>query len=540
MNAFKTLEMNVVGIYVRLSDEDRNKFSKEDDSESIKNQKLLLTEYAINQGWQIYRIYCDDDWSGLDSKRPQFNQLIKDCEDGKINIVLCKTQSRFTRDAELVERYLHNKFLEWKIRFVGLLDHTDTSVKGNKKARQINGLVNEWYCEDLSENIRTVFNAKMRNGENVTSFAPYGYVKKDGNYVVDEYAANVVRHIFDLYLKGNGTHRIAQILYEEGYEKPAVYKQKILKLNWQSPHIKDGVLWGHTTINRILKDETYIGSLCQARETTVSYKNRTRIQRSREDWIIIKNNHPAIVSEDDFYAVQKLLSAKRQSGKHKGAAHIFATKVHCLHCGATMTLNGSYTKTAEGRRLNHKYFKCKNYGMSNGVLCAYPSVIRYSELYEVVNKEFQKIISSVMNNDENQAYVVDKIKKSDDSDNYKEKIEQNIRICESKIEERTNALSQLYLDKVNGTIDANQYDLIFAKFQSEIKHWQEKLTESNEMMRVHINHQSSKINVEKLVANYKEYSQLNHEISSKCINDIIIGTDEDNNITVDVKWNLAM
>ena len=111
MNAFKTLEMNVVGIYVRLSDEDRNKFSKEDDSESIKNQKLLLTEYAINQGWQIYHIYCDDDWSGLDSKRPQFNQLIKDCEDGKINIVLCKTQSRFTRDAELVEHYLHNKFL---------------------------------------------------------------------------------------------------------------------------------------------------------------------------------------------------------------------------------------------------------------------------------------------------------------------------------------------------------------------------------------------------------------------------------------------
>ena len=164
MNTLDNSVHNLAGLYVRLSEEDRNKLCKEDDSESIRNQKLLLTEYAIEQGWQIYKIYCDDDWSGMDSKRPQFNQMIKDCESGKINIVLCKTQSRFTRDAELVEKYIHNKFLEWGIRFVSILDHSDTSVRGNKKARQINGLINEWYCEDLSENIREVFQAKIFNG----------------------------------------------------------------------------------------------------------------------------------------------------------------------------------------------------------------------------------------------------------------------------------------------------------------------------------------------------------------------------------------
>ena len=88
MNALDNSILNLAGLYVRLSEEDRNKLNKEDDSESIRNQKLLLTEYAIDQGWQIYKIYCDDDWSGMDSKRPQFNQMIKDCEDGKINIVL--------------------------------------------------------------------------------------------------------------------------------------------------------------------------------------------------------------------------------------------------------------------------------------------------------------------------------------------------------------------------------------------------------------------------------------------------------------------
>lgn len=540
MDTIKELGMNVVGIYVRLSDEDRNKFSKVDDSESIKNQKLLLTEYAISQGWQIYKIYSDDDWSGLDSKRPQFNQMIKDCEERKINIVLCKTQSRFTRDSELVERYLHNKFLEWGIRFVGILDHTDTSVKGNKKARQINGLVNEWYCEDLSENLRAVFKAKMRNGENVTSFAPYGYIKKDGNYVVDAYAANVVKRIYELYLQGNGTHRIAQILYEEGYEKPSVYKQKVLKSKWYSPNVKDGILWGHTTINRILRDEVYIGNLCQAKETTVSYKNKTRVNNSREDWIIKENNHPAIISNDDFYTVQKLLNDKRQSGKHHGTAHMFATKVHCSHCGATMLLNGSYSRTKDGRKLNHKYFKCKNYGMSKGILCTYPSVIRYSELYDVVNGEFQKIIHSAMGNDENKSYVIDKLKSADDSQNQSAKMQQAIHNCELKIEERTNAISQLYLDKVSGTIDDSQYNLIFTKFQEEIKSWQEKLSDVNEKLRIHADSKKNRVNVEKLVENYKEYGQLNHEIASKYIDDIVIGTDNDNNITVDVKWNLAL
>lgn len=98
----------------------------------------MLINYAVEQNWDIYNIYCDEDYSGIDSKRPEFNRLLEDAKAHKFDIVLCKTQSRFTRDMEIVEKYLHNKFVEWDIRFVSLVDHVDTDDKGNKKSRQIN------------------------------------------------------------------------------------------------------------------------------------------------------------------------------------------------------------------------------------------------------------------------------------------------------------------------------------------------------------------------------------------------------------------
>ena len=151
-------------IYCRLSEEDRNKQFETDDSNSIQNQKTMLVQYAMEQGWEIYNIYSDDDYAGADRKRPEFNRLIQDAEQKKFDIVLCKTQSRFTRELELVEKYIHGFFPIWGIRFVSIVDNADTDNKGNKKSRQINGLVNEWYLEDMSENIKSVLTNRRQNG----------------------------------------------------------------------------------------------------------------------------------------------------------------------------------------------------------------------------------------------------------------------------------------------------------------------------------------------------------------------------------------
>ena len=163
-------------VYCRLSKEDEEKTARE--SESIRNQRALLLAWAADHGYRIYRVYTDEDYSGIDRARPGFNAMLADARAGKFEVILAKTQSRFTRDMELVEKYLHGLFPEWGVRFIAVLDHVDTCDPAGKKARQINGLINEWYLEDLSGNVRAVLDHKRRSGSYIASFALYGLIRK--------------------------------------------------------------------------------------------------------------------------------------------------------------------------------------------------------------------------------------------------------------------------------------------------------------------------------------------------------------------------
>lgn len=212
-------------VYCRLSKEDEEKTARE--SESIRNQRALLLAWAAEHGYRIYRVYTDEDYSGIDRARPGFNAMLADARAGKFEVILAKTQSRFTRDMELVEKYLHGLFPEWGVRFIAVLDHVDTCDPAGKKARQINGLINEWYLEDLSGNVRAVLDHKRRSGSYIASFALYGYRKDPQDHsrlLPDEPAAQVVRQIFALYLQGNGAGRIAQTLNAQGVPPPSVYR----------------------------------------------------------------------------------------------------------------------------------------------------------------------------------------------------------------------------------------------------------------------------------------------------------------------------
>lgn len=172
-------------IYCRLSKEDEDKIGE---SESIQNQKSMLLQYALENGFDIYQIYSDEDYSGIDRNRPAFNSMLQAASEHQFDVVLAKTQSRFTRDMELVEKYLHGKFMEWGIRFIAVVDHVDTNDTANKKSRQINGLINEWYLEDLSTNVRSVLDHKRKEGLFIGSFARYGYCKDPnakGKLIID-------------------------------------------------------------------------------------------------------------------------------------------------------------------------------------------------------------------------------------------------------------------------------------------------------------------------------------------------------------------
>ena len=220
--------MPKVGIYCRLSIEDKNKL-KSDDSQSIQNQKSMLRDYCRERDWEIYDIYCDDGYSGIDRTRPEFNRLLHDCEKGNINIVLCKDQSRFSRDTVVIEQYINDKFLEWGIRFIGVADNSDSDSEMYGTMRLFTSAYNEMYVKDISSKIRRTLTYKREQGQFIGSFAPYGYMidpNDKHHLVIDEETAPVVRRIFDLYVQGFGYRKIVQELNTQGLLSPSAYKTK--------------------------------------------------------------------------------------------------------------------------------------------------------------------------------------------------------------------------------------------------------------------------------------------------------------------------
>lgn len=304
--------MQTAALYIRLSKEDIDKLHRGDESASIENQRMLLQTYAEEHGFYVTAEYVDEDYSGLYDDRPGFDRLLGDARKGSFKTVLAKSQSRFTRNMEHVEKYLHHVFPSMGIRFIGIVDGTDTSRKENKKARQIYGLVNEWYCEDLSENIRAVFRQKMKAGQFLGGFAPYGYVKnpQDGHYfLVDEEAAQTVRRIYHLFLEGKSTREICRILEADGVLNPTSYKKSkgySYANSVSEKKERSSFSWSPTTVKRILSNETYTGKLIQGTCEKLSYKDKKVVPLPKERWIVVENHHEAIIDCECYKRVQQL------------------------------------------------------------------------------------------------------------------------------------------------------------------------------------------------------------------------------------------
>ncbi|GLC29473.1 recombinase family protein [Clostridium omnivorum] len=521
--------MYKVAIYCRLSDEDRNKKNSTEDSESIQNQKNLLTRYALDKEWDIYSIYSDDDYSGLDGERPEFNRMLKDAENGKFQIILCKSQSRFTRDMELVEKYLHNKFVEWGIRFVTVVDGVDTLDKHNKKSRQINGLINEWYCEDISESIKSVFRMKQHTGKFIGSFACFGYIKdpNDNNkLLLDEEAAEVVRHIFNLYMQGNGTQRIANILNERKIPSPTKYK-KIKGLNYINPSAKETYeLWNKTTVKRILKNEMYIGNMVQHKRAKMSYKSKKVRSIDKVHWIIFEDAHEAIIDKKAFEEVQRRIASKvRSTGI--GKTHIFAGKIRCMDCKSSMNKFNSSEK--------YSYLRCKLYSVSGKEKLCTSHSVRIDELEDIVSTRIKNHINTLCDMNKLCSQIVLEASKANEIHG----IENKIKKLKEDIKSRREAIKSLYLDKIKGNITEKQFkelNDLFYNEEQEFTHLAEELEKRKEEFEGKENRTEGK---EELIRKFTNCIGLTHAMVNELIDYIEVGEMDKNtgNREINIFWN---
>ena len=441
----------VCAVYVRLSREDADR--PEEGSESIRNQKALLLRWAAERGWTVWKVYCDENWSGADRRRPEFNRMLREAKAGRFQAIVCKSQSRFTRDMELVEKYIHGLFPVWGIRFIGLADNADTDNKGNKKSRQINGLVNEWYLEDMSENIRSVLTNRRQNGYHIGAFAAYGY-KKDpeqkGRLLIDEEAAAVVREVFTLFSQGYGKTAIARMLNDRGVPNPTEYKRR-QGLRYQQPKGRGGTLWKYSAISSMLVNEVYIGNMVQGKYGSVSYKTKQNKPRPKEDWIRVEGTHEPIVDRALWDRVQALLSEKAKPFTI-GEIGIFARKVRCIHCG--------YTLRSQKCRGRH-YLKCRSQYVAKDACTG--AFIAVEQLEQIVLRELRRLSEEYLDKDalERGLHVTDTLEAQ------RSRIRRNMDAYRQKVDEYTKGIRDLYLDKVKGILSEEDFVLLSRDFSDE-------------------------------------------------------------------------
>ncbi len=514
-----------VAIYCRLSEEDRNKQSETDDSNSILNQKSLLLQYAMEHGWEVYNIYSDDDYAGADRKRPEFNRLLMDAEQRKFNIILCKTQSRFTRELELVEKYIHGLFPLWGIRFVSIVDNADTANKGNKKSRQINGLVNEWYLEDMSDNIRSVLTNRRENGFHIGAFALYGYKKdpdKKGHLLIDEEAAGVVREVFTLFSQGYGKTAIARMLNDRGIPNPTEYK-RLHGLRYRQPKMKNSTLWKYFAISDMLANEIYIGNMVQGKYGSVSYKTKQNKPRPKSEWYIVEGTHEPIIDRELWDRVQALIG-QRAKPFDAGKIGLFARKARCANCGYIMRSSKNNDK---------HYLKCSNRHVAKDACMG--SFISVEKLEQAVIKELNQLAAEYLDKDE----LTQNIAFCHNLQGQKVRIRSDIAVYEKKIDTYAKGVKELYMDKVKGLISEGDFMEMSKDFTREKERLERIVLEGQK----HLAEIEQKIeagdNRRALIEQYTNLEHLSREIVEILIDYISIdkripGT---RTVPVEIHWN---
>ena len=383
-------------------------------------------------------------------------------------------------------------------------------------------MIDQWYLEDLSDNIRATLASKRKQGLWVGAFAPYGYIKdpKNKNHlIIDDEAAEVVRYVFSLYLKGYGITTIARRLNEEHIPNPATYKQQHGQ-PFQNAHRTCSDMWHTYSIQRMISNELYIGNTVQGIQENISYKSNKKRYKPKEEWDIVEGTHDAIIDIDTWEKVQHLREQKPKS-YNAGEPNIFAKKVRCLKCGSSMRI--CYC--------NHqRYFRCNT---------AYFAPQRCSGMYiseSVLQREVIKQINSVFDNLFNEQYVFNKA-------NINGGLEQKLKMLQKTLDANQRALAKdelrqknLYLDKLDGLISNEDYLRYKNVFEMEIQDLQRAIAENQnsiENLYEQLNHTSRR---SVLLNKFKNISALSFPIVQSLINYIEVGGSK-NERTINIHWN---
>ena len=397
--------------YVRLSDDDKG---GREESNSISNQKIIVTKASQKYNKRLYGIYIDDGYSGTNFSRPGFKLMIQEVYAGKIKTVIVKDLSRFGRDYIQTGNYISKIFVDLDVRFIAESDCVDSFYGIDPLLVPIKNVINSAYAEDVSRKSREGKRTSAETGKYV-ALAPYGY-KKDPNNLytlcIDEIAAQTVRLIFNMYVAGYGMQHIVNVLRNRNILCPSAYLMRNTRMKVLGRKDTD---WTIATIRHILKNRAYIGDLVYGKSECKGIRTNKRTKKDEKDWFIIENHHPAIIDRALYFKAHEMIVQKRRVTK-KGQSHIFSGIVKCADCGYGLTLSSAKNR--------EPWFTCWRHKDDTSYCSSH--YIRYNDLYEVVLENLKKQIY-LAKKDENKYVEIllrkNNIKSEKDKDNLQQEID---------------------------------------------------------------------------------------------------------------------
>ncbi len=489
-------------------------------SESITNQKSLLLQYVEENNLRVYDIYIDDGYSGTNFDRPGFNRLLKDIELGKINMVITKDMSRLGRDYIGTGNFIEKYFPEHNVRYIAVTDNVDTFLdSSNNDIAPFKAIMNDMYAKDISKKIKSSLKAKMKEGKWVGGRTPFGYDKdpNDKNHlVINKEQAVIVKRIFNMCLDGLSFYKIAKQLTSEKIKTPAQY----YSFEWKSHYNLRYGTWHSKTIRDILTNRMYIGDLVQNKRSKVNYKVKKIVNNNTNDYIVVENNHEAIIDREIFYEVQKRIP-KNKGRNEKKEKHLLDGLLYCGDCGHRISI------TSRRKKDNRCYTICNYYRTyMRERLCTTHSN-NYDELEKIIINSLIETCLNYINKDKIKNDVLlnlDEMSKDDDK--------KELDTLNDDIKQINNNLDDIYIDKLNDRITEEQFKRVKIKLENELSIKQKKYDDLNDDVDDTIDEKSKNKIIVEYINKFLSMKELDRELIINLVDRIEIFEDKNINIIV--------
>ena len=500
----KQLESDkITALYCRLSRDDE----LSGESNSIKNQKSILSKYAKDNNFQNIKFFVDDGYSGTTFTRPAFMEMMELAENGKIGTIIVKDHSRLGRNRLIVGQLLEEDFVKLNIRYIAIMDNIDSS-KGLNDFLPIQDWFNEMHAKNTSQKVRAVLKNKGESGISLVNNVPYGYKKDVTNktkWLADETSSEIVKEIFNLFIQGHGTFEIARILRERKILTPSEYNASISR---NSINQEYKYKWCGATVAGILDRQEYIGDTVNFKSTTRSYKDKTRVNLPKEDRKIFKNTHEPIIDEYTWN-IAKQLRNNRQKRAKSGKKSIFSGLLFCNDCGKKMYFQ---SPVVDLKAKDH--YRCSSYKHDTSACTSH--YISDEALQIIVLENIQRVTSYMK--DYEDLFIKEQLAKSTQDEIKKiSKSKKELEKAKNRVIEIDNLFMHIYEDNVSGKITDDRFRNLSYNYDKE----QQELKLKIEQLSKDIENTEKKDNdITQFISNVKKYTEIT-ELSPEILNELI-------------------